>query len=215
MVTAPSPADEPQISTKEMEQIEDFFAQLETDDARSDTGQIAEAEFRQDADERDVFRPSATPDGMTQSAEDVMNAYVEAFKNSDDKAMRSLETADTKEHWTSSFPKGFTAGILEVQRESADGMAIIEDPDVLEEARHQLERLMLEPVLKMVSQAEVVSSAYVGSEFHFRLGMPAPEMPVPNKEAVIETEIPSPPETLVKMRKEDDTWLIYDHETLD
>ena len=43
VVTAPSPADEPQISTEEMEQIEDVFAQLEADDAQSgpETPQLA------------------------------------------------------------------------------------------------------------------------------------------------------------------------------
>ena len=213
VVTAPSPADGPKISTEEMEQIEDFFAQLEAqleaDDARSDTGQLAEAEFRQDADERDAFRPSATPGGMTQSAEDVMNAYVEAFKNSDDKAMRSLETADRKEHWTSSFPKRFTAGILEVQRESADGMTIIEDPDVLEEARLQLERLMAESILEMISQAVVVDSGYVDDEFQFRLSMPAPEIPMPNGLAVIKGDIAPPPDMLFKLRKENGAWRVY------
>ena len=51
VVMAPSRAEEPQISTEEMEQIEDFFAQLEAADVQSDTGQFTEAEFRQDVDE--------------------------------------------------------------------------------------------------------------------------------------------------------------------
>ena len=34
---APSHVDEPQISAEEMEQIEDFFAQLEAADVQSDT----------------------------------------------------------------------------------------------------------------------------------------------------------------------------------
>ena len=43
VVAAPSPADEPQISSEEMGQIEDFFAQLEAADAQSeiDTPQLA------------------------------------------------------------------------------------------------------------------------------------------------------------------------------
>ena len=78
----------------------------------------------------------------------------------------------------------------------------------------QLERLMFEPVLNMINQAEVVGSGYVGDEFHFRLGMPAPEMPMPSGEAVIETTIPPPPDMLIKMRKETGAWQIYDTETL-
>lgn len=79
----------------------------------------------------------------------------------------------------------------------------------------QLERLMFEPVLEMItSQTEVVDSGYFGDEFHFRLGMPAPETPVPSREVVIETKIPPPPDTLIKMRKETGAWRIYDTETL-
>ena len=210
--------DKPQISTEEMEQIEDFFAQLEADDTQSNTGQLAEAEFRQDADERVADNAAALTEITEQSAEEVMNAFLEAFRILDRDAIRPLLTAEMRKRTDFLAPVEFSVEITEIRVEERDGTEGVEHLGRVEdeeEARHQLEQLMLEPVLKMVSQAEVVSSGHVGSEFHFRLGMPAPEMPVPNKEAVIETEMPPPPETLVKMHKEDDTWLIYDHETLD
>ena len=211
MVTVASHADEPQISAEEMEQVEDFFAQLDEVDTRLDTEQLATTEFRQVDDERVADNSEGFAENAEQSAEEVMNAYVEAFKNSDDKAMRLLETADMKEHWTSSFPAGFTAGILEVRKESADGTVIIEDPDVLEDARLQLERLMAESILKMISQAVVVDSGYVDDEFHFRLSMPSPEVPMPSGLAAIEGDIASPPDMLFKMRKENDAWRVYDN----
>ena len=209
--------DKPQISAEEMEQIEGFFAQMDEIDTQTeaDTPQLAaDTKVNLNKNESGAIKQFATREDTTQSAEDVMNTYVEAYRHLDFKAMQPLLTAEMRERRAASgAPTGFM--VEEVRRETADGTEVVSDPEVLEEARLQFERLMFEPVLKMISQAEVVSSGYVGSEFHFRLGMPAPEMPVPNKEAVIETEIPPPPETLVKMRKENDTWLIYDHETLD
>ncbi len=83
-----------------------------------------------------------------------------------------------------------------VQKFSADGTAIIEDPDVLEDARLQLERLMAEPILKIISQAVVIDSGYVDDEFHFRLSMPAPEVPMPSGLAVIEGDMAPPPDML-------------------
>ncbi|MDE0300308.1 MAG: hypothetical protein OXN17_16855 [Candidatus Poribacteria bacterium] len=143
-----------------------------------------------------------------------MNAYAEAFKNSDFKGMRLLETADLRKRWNPSDPSGFTLEAEVIRRESEFGTEVIENPVVVEEARLQLERLMFEPVIEMITQATIVDSGYFGNEFHFRLGMPAPEIPAPSKETVIETEIPPPPDTLVKMRKEDGQWRIYESHTL-
>ena len=70
----------------------------------------------------------------------------------------------------------------------------------------------------MISQAEIVNSGYVGDEFHFRLGMPALEMPgeVPgiDSKITLPPDIPIP-DMLIKMRKEADAWRIHDSETLD
>ena len=219
-VTSPLTEDKPQISAEEMEQVEDFFAQLETDDAQSDTGQLAEAEFRQDADERVTSNTDALTENTEQSAEEVMNAFLKAFRIYDRGAMRSLLTADMRKREMLLAPYNFSASveISEVRVEERDGTEGVQHQDLAEkaeEASRQLEQLMFEPLLKMISQVEVVSSGYVGDEFHFRLGMPAPEMPAPSTEAVIETEIPPPPDTLIMMRKVDGDWRIYDSETLD
>ena len=96
-----------------------------------------------------------------QSAEDVMNAFVKAFKDFDSEAMCSITTRGTFE---------------------------IDAEDVTEDMRTQLNQ--------MWSQMEVLSSQYVGDEFHFRLRVPGSH----------------PPELSVKMRKVEGVWLIYNVE---
>ena len=220
-VTSSLSEDKPQISAEEMEQVEDFFAQLEADDAESDTGQLPKAEFRQDADERVAANADALTKVTEQSAEEVMNAFLEAFRILDEDAMRLLLTADMIERTDLLAPVGFSVETTEVRVEERDGTEGVEHPDRVEEEEEenrQLEQLMLEPVLKMISQAEVVNSGYVGDEFHFRLGMPALEMPgeVPgiDPKTTLPPYIPIP-DMLIKMRKEADAWRIYDNETLD
>ncbi len=93
------------------------------------------------------------------SAEDVMNAFVEAFKNLDEETLRSMLTGDAKETFESDFE------------------------EMPEDMRPQ--------ILQMLSQTEIVSSEYVGDEFHFRL-----EVAKMRK--------------VVKMRKVEGIWLIYD-----
>ena len=53
-----------------------------------------------------------------------------------------------------------------------------------------------------------MTSEYIGDEFHFRLRMPAPEIPEvsdPNRGIFV-----SPSYQLIKMRKENGTWQIYE-----
>lgn len=97
-----------------------------------------------------------------QSPEDLMNAFVEAFKNVDTEAMHTMLTADARH----------TFGI----------------DDVPEDMRAQISQTL--------SQMEVLSSKYVGDEFHFRLRVPTA----------------NPPEVSVKMRKVGDEWFIYEIE---
>ena len=97
-----------------------------------------------------------------QSAEDVMNAFVEAFKNLDSETIRLMLTGDARETFESDFE------------------------DMPEDIRPQIRQ--------MLSQMEIVSSEYVGDEFHFRLRVPTAQ----------------PPEVPVKMRKVDGIWRIYD-----
>ena len=214
VVTAPRRADEAQISAEEMGEIENFFAQLDEVDTRLDTEQLATTESQQVTDEHVVNNTEGFAENAEQSAEDVMNAYVEAFKDYDLETMYPLMTADMRDRWDSA-PKGFKAEIGTVRRETADGTVMVEDSGMVEEARLQLERLMFEPMLKMMSRAAVVDSGYVDDEFHFRLSVPPPDPPISNGVAVIEGSIPPPPDTLIKMQIEDSAWRIYDSETLD
>ena len=195
VVAAPSPADEPQISAEEMGQIEDFFAQLEAADAQSgtETSQLAtEAEINQ-TDRGDTTDAFGTSEITTQSAEDVMNAYVEALKTLDFEAMLSLETATAREK----------------SRDVLDGFdSILSNP------------MAREMFQSMVSQAEIVGSEYVGDEFHFRLRVPFPRMPVldgmefpeglePPESVRRLAEIPESDISVYKMRKEDSAWRIF------
>ncbi len=82
-VVAPVPEDKPQISAEEMQQIENFFAQLDEADAQSDKTQHAEAAHQQDFDQHVSISTDAVVEDTEQSAEEVMNAYIEASKNLD------------------------------------------------------------------------------------------------------------------------------------
>ena len=195
VVTVPSLADETQISTEEMEQIEDFFTQLETADSKSETEtpQLATGvEVDQNSEEDYTPDSSETSENTTQSAEDVMNGYVEALKNLDFETMLSFETAATREE----------------TRDVLDGFDNNQSDPV---ARGMLQ--------SMLSQAEIIGSQYVGEEFHFRLRVPL-RMPVldgiefpeglePPESVQLLADLPESDISLVKMRKEDGTWRIY------
>lgn len=199
VATAPLRADEPQISAEEMGQIEGFFAQLEAADAQSgtETPQLAtEVEVNQKTEEDYTSDSSATSESTTQSAEDVMEAYVEAFKNLDFEVMGLLMTGPARE--------GF-------EKVAAMGFPLMDpDPklkDFPDEARQMIEQIAIESL----SRVTVVNSKYVGDEYHFELGGSPPEFKIPG---VVISELHAPNE-LYKMRKEKGLWRIYDNETLD
>ena len=98
------------------------------------------------------------------SAEDVMNAFVEAFKNLDSETIRPMLIGNARETFDSDFE------------------------EMPEDMRPQIRQ--------MLRQMEIVSSEYVGDEFHFRLRVPTAQ----------------PPEAPVKMRKVEGVWFIYDNE---
>ena len=198
VVTAPSRADEQQYSAEEMDQIEDFFAQLEADDAQSNTAELAGTEIQQDADEHVTINTDFFGEGgedMEQSAEEVMDAYVEAFKNLDFEGMSLLMTGSAKEGMNKAAAKGFPL------------MTPEETKDLPTEARQMVEQMMIE----FLSRVRVVNSEYVGDEFHFELGGPPPEIKIPG---IVISEVRAPNE-LYKMRKEGGVWRIYESETLD
>ena len=202
-------------SSEERQPINDLFAETqETDMAQFTT----DVKFEPDVDQSLITDTSTLLDDTGQSAEDVMNAFVEAFRNSDIEAMLPLLTETLK--------RDEESGNL---YERSDRMITDEDVEKFEEiaAREGLtidtttietivvegevgEHSGFEQMLKTFSQTEVVSDKYVGDEFHFRLRMPAMEMPEIPSHVEIETETPiSVPDFLVKMRREAGMWRIY------
>ena len=196
VVAVPSRADEQQFSTEEMEQIEDFFDQLDEADARleTDTPQFAaDVEVDRTSDESDTTGSSGTSASTTQSAEDVMNAYVRALKNLDFEAMLSLGTPAARE----------------------------ELRDFLDDFDSNLSNPMAREMFQsMISQAEVVGSEYVGDEYHFRIrvplripvldGMEFPEgLEPPESVRRLAEIIPESDILVYKMRKEDGAWRIF------
>ena len=71
----------------------------------------------------------------------------------------------------------------------------------------EMRQLAEQIALEHLSRLEVVSSKYVGDEFHFELGAPPPKIP-----GVSQVNAPN---EIYKMRKENGVWRIYDNETLE
>ena len=155
-VVAPLPEDKPQISAEEMQQIENFFAHLDASDAQS------AADNSQSQTGTDVAREHITGDtdtfaeGIEQSPEEVMNDYVEAFRNMDFEAMRELLTGAAKEELETHLP--------DLHNIMAEINEDVDDP--------VLKRMIELTLGRMFGGFEVVSSEYVGDEFHFRVRMP-------------------------------------------
>ena len=195
-----------------IESTDEFFGQSE----ETDTAQFAtEVEFEPDADQSLITNTSTLLDDTGQSAEDVMDAFVEAFRNSDIEAMLPLLTETLK--------RDEVSGDL---YEGSDRTITEEDVERFEEIAAdagltigKIERIVVEEtgddsgfeqMLKVFGQTEVVNGKYAGDEFHFQLRMPAMEMPEIPPHAEIGTETPIPvPDFLVKMRREDGMWRIY------
>ena len=196
------------VPAEEKELIDDLPAELnETDLAQFAT----EADFDPDAEKSLTTDTSTSSESTSQSAEDVMYAYVEAVKNADADVMRSLVTGTVKERFEESVP-GEAHPKIEIGRvrnESEKPDEVVEA--MAEETTLQLEQQLFEPVRKMYSQTEIVSSEYVGDEFHFHLRMPGLEIPeMPDVELHFSSP-PSPTDTFLKMRKEDGAWRIYEY----
>lgn len=135
-------------------------------------------------------------ESASQSAEDVMNTFVKAFKNMDFEAMGSLMTGTAKEEFEKAAVMGFP----------------LMDPQIVPEMPAEIRQMVEQTVLEHFSRLEVVSSKYVGDEFHFKMGGPPPEMPEISGMAISKV---SASNEIIKMRKENGVWRIYDSETLD
>ena len=197
-VTAPSREDKPQISAAEMQQIEDFFAQLDESDAQSetDTSQFStDTEVTKNTDEHVITDTDAFAEDIEQTAEEVMNAFVEAFKSLNFEAMGALMTGIAKEGFEEFAAMGFP----------------LMDPEELKDSSPEMRQMGEQIFLESISRLEVMNSEYVGDEFHFELGIQPPEVPeIQGMEVSIVA-----PNTIFKMRKENGVWRIYDSEMLD
>ena len=202
-VTATPREDKPQISTEEMRQIEDFFAQLDEAAPKSeiDTPQsLPDTEVAQNTDEHISTNTDAFAEDMEPSAEEVMNTFVQAFKTLDFETMGSLMTGNAKEGHEETAAMGFP--LIDPQ----------ELKDFPAEMRRMVEQMSEKIFLEFVSRLEVVNSEYVGDEFHFELGGRPPEVP---ETPGLEISLVSAPNELYKMRKENGAWRVYENETLD
>ena len=173
---------QPQIAATEsaagMESIDDFSDQPDETDM---TQFATETEFERDAEQDFTTDISASSESTNQSAEDVMYAYLEAYRNSDNDTLYSLMT---EEHRHS-------------HRDNASDKLPLEIVDKIFELMRERN-----------SQAEVESSKYVGGEFHFRLKAPASDMPIVSDRGI--TVFIAASYELIKIRKENGAWLIYD-----
>ena len=161
-------------STAGTESIDDFFDQPDEADM---TYLATETEFEQDFT-TDI---SVSSDSTSQSAEDVMYAYLKAYRNFDNDALESLMTEEHRHSY----------------RDNASELPL-EIVDKIAELMHERN-----------SQAEIESSKYVGDEFHFQLTAPALDRPPIVSDRGIMVFIGASYE-FIKMRKENGVWLIYD-----
>ena len=182
-----------QNSAAEMEPIDNFLGQFQ----ETDTTQFAtEAEFELEADLSLSIDTSTLLDDEGRSAEDVMYAYVEAFRNVDGDTMRSLMTGAAKEE--------IESGLLpilngQLPQEIVDFYYKFFPKEEADEILQQEKELMLPRLKRKFGQIEVASSGHVGDEFHFRIRMPVPDVP----------GLPDSVTPIRKMRKENGLWRIY------
>ena len=222
-VTAPSREDKPQISAEEMEQIEDFFAQLDESDAQS--GVNTSQHSSESETQSSTSSANGISDSISLSAEAAMNAYVEGLQNLDFESILQLVTGDAKV-WVESQLRRLNHEISEEEQglmlqgaleeleseqvpEAAIGMIIqefrrkMQPQERLKKNRSNLERRF--------GQVKVVSSEYVGEEFHFRLRTLGPPVSAELPDDA-RNFIPKFIDALVKMQKVDGAWQIYESE---
>ena len=174
-------------STAGTESIDDFFDQPnETGMARFAT----EMEFDIDTVQRFTTDTPASSESTDQSAEDVMYAYLEAWRNSDYKVIDSLRTEQYRRS---------------IHDDSGNRTPTSDEaPDETVETRFQM---LDEAVRELRKQTSFVSSEYAGNEFHFRLTIPDSELQ--GTSDTVRSMITCMSNQQVKMRKESGVWRIY------
>ena len=176
-------------STASTEPVDDFVGEPEETDLSQFT---TDGEFNLDIVRGFTTGTSASSESTGQSAEDVMYAYFEAWQELDFKAMGSLMTEQYRRE-----------GHEPSDEDSIDTSD--EPPAEVVETMSQFERMAIEErVREGRRQALLVSSEYVGDEFHFRLKQPP---------SITDQGMPKCTYTvysLIKMRQENGMWRVYD-----
>ena len=193
----------PQIAAAEMEPIDDFWDQSE----ETDTAQLViDAEFETDANQ-DLFAEISTLlDDEGRSAEDVMNAYLEAYRNVDADTMRLLLTGAPKEEFENGMMRVWN-GNGELSQGVVDFVYNLVPEEEVDKILRELKESRLPSLKQRNAQAEIASSEHVGDEFHFRIRIPVPKMrKIPGVEL---PELPDSVTPIRKMRKENGVWRIY------
>ncbi len=221
-VSAPVPEDKPQISAEEMQQIEDFFAQLDEADVQSGTNT---SQLPSDSETEPSTTDTNSSSGSTGlSAEQVMHAYVEGLRNLDFEAALLLATGDAR-RWVEGQLRSLNRKIPEEEHEfmlqnllkeleSDKEMPKVAIEMIVQEFRRKMQpseqekknRANLE---RRFGQVEVVSNEYVGDEFHFRLRTSGPFVPEELPDDA-KSFVPKYIDAFVKMQKADDVWQIYE-----
>ena len=201
-------------SSEERQLTDDLFTETE----ETDRAQFAtEVEFEPDADQSLITDTSALLDDMGQSAEEVMYTFMEAWRNADFEAVLPLLTETLKRDEESGnlyerSDRTITDEDVKKFEEIAARQGYTIDTTKIETIVVTGDNSGFGQMLKTFSQADIANSKYVGDEFHFQLSMPAMELPEMPLDVEIETETPiSVPDYLVKMKKVDGLWRIYEY----
>ena len=175
--------------TARTEPADDFFDQPDETDM---TQFATETEFELDIEQDLAIDTSASSESAGQSAEDVMYAYLEAYRSYDYKMIDLLRTE-------------------QYRRSIHDNPA--NSPPTPDEAHEHDEvvqtglQMLRETIRELHKQAVLISSEYAGDEFHFRLRIPDSEL-----QGISDQIMPIAicmSNQQVKMQKENGVWRIY------
>lgn len=174
------------------ESKDDFFDQSDEMDMVQFT---IDREVEIDTEQDFIIDISTSSESVGQSAEDVMYAYFEAWRNSDDKVMGSLMTEQYRR---------------EGHEDSGDGSSTDMSDEASEEVveTRRLLEMVIEELRELQRHSSIVSSEYVGDEFHFRSITPGSEL-----SGTTDQGMPMFTPTSyrqIKMRKENGVWRVYD-----
>ena len=192
--TTPSSEAERPITEQERQQIKNFFSQFKESETQTEAvtpQSVTESESEDESIATDtaVELPTTTE----QTAEEVMNTFIEAFRNFDVEALLPL-----------------TTGIVREETETLE-----EDmEEMLEKFPDEMEQQVLDTMFETFRQIEVTNTEYVGDEFHFWISLPStkiqsPEMRTPTGSSRFSFSSGSD-EQPVKMQKVDGAWRIYE-----